>query len=102
MVHVDLVSLLTSYETLCAELPPRPSAHTLRKLIKHPELYKCPDSLRTRDHSHKLDQILGLRINQIEKKLYKSYGMYDGSEKGSLGQRPYQETQTWIGLHPQV
>ena len=58
---------------------------------------RCP-----RHYSKKLDRILGFDIPKLEQKLLQRYRAYYKKTDISNNKKHFENTQAWIGLHPQV
>jgi len=73
----------------------------LVELVKQRAFFKNLESVSPREHSKKIDRLLGIKVAKIEQSLLKKYPPYyktdnSGRKKHNL------DTQLWIGLHPQV
>ncbi|EQC44179.1 SAM-dependent methyltransferase [Bacteriovorax sp. Seq25_V] len=73
----------------------------LVELVKQRAFFKNKEKYPPREHSKKIDRLLGIKVSKIEQSLLKKYPPYyktdnSGRKKHNL------DTQLWIGLHPQV
>ena len=79
----------------------KPTTDQLKNYIQDLNFFTLPAGEGGKSHAKKIDKILGFRSSKIEQELLKKHRAYfksaDGGRKTHL-----EESQTWIGLHPQV
>lgn len=66
------------------------------------ETFTRRKNLHPRLHAKSLDKEFGYKISKIEVKLLQKYRAYDKCADISSKKGHFQESQTWIGLHPQA
>ena len=68
--------------------------------IQDAELFKRLPHLNSYLHSKNLDKKFGYKIPKIEAKLLQKYKAYDNYSNEINRKNHYDDSQTWIGLHP--
>lgn len=74
----------------------------IEELLKSHKAFQRMQDIDSKIHSKRLDKILGYKIPKIEVKLLQKYRAFYKAKDMTNRKTHYQDTQTWIGLHPQV
>ena len=74
----------------------------LRKEILLDQFFKEKPGLSNLQQAKDIDSHLGFKIPKIERKLLKKYRAYYKKSDSSNSKGFHSESETWVGLHPQV